>query len=162
MKTNNVLKLIVAIVVSELAGVVGSLFTFPSIASWYAGIVKPVFNPPSWVFGPVWTALYLLMGIAAFLVWRNGWEKKEVRIALGIFLIQLILNAFWSVIFFGLHNPGAALVEIIFLWLAIVATIAAFSKISRPAAWLLAALRPLGELRGLSQLFYLDPQLTSL
>ncbi len=137
MKVNNTSKLIVAIVVSELAGVIGSLFTFSSVTSWYAGIVKPALNPPSWVFGPVWTILYLLMGIAAFLIWRNGWEKKEVRAALGVFFIQLVLNASWSVIFFGLQDPGAALLEIIFLWLAIIATIAAFSKISRPAVWLL-------------------------
>ena len=137
MKVNNTSKLIVAIVVSELAGVIGSLFTFSSVTSWYAGIVKPALNPPSWVFGPVWTILYLWLGIAAFLIWRNGWEKKEVRAALGVFFIQLVLNASWSVIFFGLQDPGAALLEIIFLWLAIIATIAAFSKISRPAVWLL-------------------------
>ena len=97
------------------------------------------------MFGPVWTALYALMGIAAFLVWRNGWEKKEVKLALGVFGIQLFLNAIWSIIFFGLHgstwltinNLGWALVDIVALWLAIVWTIAVFYKISKPAAYLL-------------------------
>ncbi|MFA5172844.1 MAG: TspO/MBR family protein [Candidatus Paceibacterota bacterium] len=137
MKTNNTLKLIIAIIVSELAGIIGSVFTTPSIAGWYAGIVKPALNPPSWVFGPVWTTLFAFMGIAAFLVWKKGLNRKDVKIALGIFLGQLVLNTFWSIIFFGLHSPGGAFIEIIFLWLAIFATIIAFVKISKPAAWLL-------------------------
>ncbi len=134
---NNTLKLIIAIVVSELAGIIGSVFTTPSIAGWYAGIVKPALNPPAWVFGPVWTTLFALMGIAAFLVWKKGLDRRDVKIALGIFIGQLVLNTLWSIIFFGLHSPGGALVEIVFLWLAILATIIAFYKISRPAAWLL-------------------------
>ncbi len=137
MKTNNAFKLIIAIIVSELAGIIGSVFTTPSIASWYAGLIKPALNPPPWVFGPVWTTLFLLMGIAAFLVWRKGLDRKDVKIALGIFLGQLVLNTFWSIIFFGLHSPGSAFVEIIFLWLAILATIIAFARISKLAAWLL-------------------------
>lgn len=94
-------------------------------------------NPPGWIFGPVWTALYLLMGVAAYLIWMKGWENKEVRAALGVFGIQLMLNAAWSVVFFGLQSPGSALIELISLWFAILATIIAFSKISRQAAWLL-------------------------
>lgn len=137
MKINNTFKLIIAIVVSELAGIIGSVFTTPSIAGWYAGIVKPDINPPAWVFGPVWTTLFALIGIAAFLVWKKGLDRKDVKIALGIFLGQLVLNTLWSIIFFGLHSPGGALIEIIFLWLAILATIIAFAKISKPAAWLL-------------------------
>jgi len=137
MKINNTLKLIIAIAVSELAGIIGSVFTMPSIASWYAGIVKPAFNPPAWVFGPVWTTLFALMGIAAFLVWKKGLERKDVKIALAIFIGQLVLNTLWSIIFFGLHSPGVAFIEIIFLWIAISATIIAFAKISKLAAWLL-------------------------
>ncbi len=137
MRINNTFKLIITVVVSELAGVVGSLFTVSAIPTWYAGLVKPVLNPPSWIFGPVWTTLYALMGVVAFLVWRNGWEKKAVKRALGVFGIQLFLNAIWSIIFFGLHSPGWALVDIIALWLAIVCTIAVFYKISKPAAYLL-------------------------
>lgn len=155
MRINNTLKLIIAIFVSELAGVIGSVFTASSIPTWYAGLNKPALNPSSWVFGPVWTTLFVLMGIAAWLVWRkldgkqrNGGiaavapglssNDKKIKIALGIFVGQLVLNTLWSIIFFGLQNPGAAFVEIIFLWLAILATITVFARISRPAAWLLA------------------------
>src|SRR3990167_6171172 len=134
MKINNTFKLIIAIVVSEAAGVIGSVFTTPSIAGWYVGIVKPALNPPAWVFGPVWTTLFALMGIAAFLVWKKGLDRRDVKIALGIFLGQLALNTLWSIIFFGLHSPGGALIEIAFLWLAILATIIAFAKISPPSS----------------------------
>ncbi len=137
MRIPDFLKLIIAIVVSELAGIIGSVFTTPSIAGWYAGIIKPTLNPPAWVFGPVWTILFALMGIAAFLIWKKGLDRRDVRIALCIFIVQLVLNTLWSVIFFGFHSPAGALVEIVFLWLAIIATIIAFTKISRPAAWLL-------------------------
>ena len=137
MEIKNLSKLAVAVAVSELAGIIGSVFTAPSIPNWYAGLAKPALTPPAWVFGPVWTTLFALMGIAAFLVWKSGLDNKDVKIALGIFLGQLVLNTFWSIIFFGFHNPGAAFVEIIFLWLAIVATIMAFARISKPAAWLL-------------------------
>ena len=131
------LKLAAAIIISELAGIVGSVFTVPAIPVWYAALAKPALNPPSWVFGPVWTTLFALMGIAAFLVWKKGLARRDVRIALGIFIGQLLLNALWSFIFFGLHSPGGALIEIIFLWLAILAALIAFARISRPAAWLL-------------------------
>ena len=136
-KLNNSLKLIISIVISELAGVIGSIFTVSAIPAWYATLAKPVLNPPAWIFAPVWTTLYLLMGIAAFLVWRKGWEQKEVRIALSIFGVQLVLNALWSVVFFGLHSPAWALINILALWIAIAWTIMAFYKISRPAAYLL-------------------------
>jgi len=137
MKINNASKLIIAIIVSELAGIIGSVFTTPSIADWYAGIVKPTLNPPSWVFGPVWTTLFALMGISAFLIWKTGLSRQDVKITLGIFMGQLVLNTLWSIIFFGLHSPGGALIEIVLLWLAILATIISFAKISKPAAWLL-------------------------
>ena len=137
MKISNFLKLIIAIVFCELAGIIGSVFTTPSIEGWYAGIIKPSLNPPAWVFGPVWTTLFALMGIAAFLIWKKGLDHRDVRIALGIFIVQLVLNTFWSIIFFGLHSLGGAFIEIIFLWLAILATIIVFAKISKPAAWLL-------------------------
>ncbi len=129
--------MVIAIVVSELAGVIGSFFTISAIPNWYAGLVKPVLNPPAWVFGPAWTTLYALMGIAAFLIWKNGWDRKDVKAALGIFGLQLVLNAIWSIIFFGLHSPGWALVDIVLLWLAIVWTMVVFYKISRPAVYLL-------------------------
>lgn len=137
MKINNIFKLIIAIVVSELAGIIGSVFTAPAISTWYATLVKPELSPPNWLFAPVWTTLFLLMGIAAWLIWRIGLERHDVRLALGIFILQLILNTLWSFIFFGQQNLGLALAEIIVLWLAIVATILAFYKLSRPAAYLL-------------------------
>ncbi|MFH1392317.1 MAG: TspO/MBR family protein [bacterium] len=138
MQLNNFFKLIIAVIVSELAGIIGSIFTVSAIPTWYAELVKPALSPPNWLFGPVWTTLYFLMGIAAFLVWKRGFERKNIKIALGLFCIQLFLNALWSIIFFGLHSPGAAFIEIIVLWLAIIIAIIAFSKISKPAAWLLA------------------------
>lgn len=142
MKINNFFKLIIAVIVSEAAGIIGSVFTAPSIGSWYATLAKPEFSPPNWVFGPVWTALYFLMGVAAFLVWSSYAKasedkKKGIKIALALFGIQLVLNALWSIIFFGLHSPFWSFVEIIILWLAIIWTIFAFYKISRPAAYLL-------------------------
>jgi tryptophan-rich sensory protein len=137
MKISNPLKLVIAIVVSEAAGGLGSIFTSSAIPTWYATLSRPALNPPNWVFAPVWTTLFVLMGIAAFLIWKQGTDKPKVREALKIFLGQLILNVLWSFIFFGLHNPGLAFLEIIFLWLAILATILSFSKISKTAAYLL-------------------------
>lgn len=137
MSVINILKLVTAVVTTELAGIIGALFTAPAIPAWYAGLNKPALAPPNWIFAPVWTTLFLLMGIAAFLVWRRGLNRHDVRIALAIFICQLLLNTLWSIIFFGWQKPGAAMVEIILLWLAILTTIIAFYKISRPAAWLL-------------------------
>ncbi len=132
-----ILKLIISIAVCQLAGFVGSLFTTPSIPTWYAALRKPSFNPPNSVFGPVWTTLFLLMGISVYLIWRKGVHDRYVRIALLIFIVQLLLNVLWSFLFFGLHNPSSAFVEIIILWLAILATLIAFIKISKPAGILL-------------------------
>ncbi|HEY4503735.1 MAG TPA: TspO/MBR family protein [Candidatus Paceibacterota bacterium] len=137
MEIKNIIRLIITITISELAGIIGSIFTFSAIPTWYATLAKPTLNPPSWIFGPVWTTLYALMGISAFLVWKKGWDHKDVRKALGVFLFQLVLNAVWSIIFFGLHSPLWALVNIIFMWLAIVWTMVIFYKISKPAMWLL-------------------------
>lgn len=137
MKTKNIVQLGASILICELAGIIGSIFTASSIPTWYAGLQRSALNPPSWVFGPVWTILFALMGIAAFFVFQKGIRHKPVKVALGIFAAQLILNTFWSILFFGFRSPGAALVEIIFLWMAIVATIIAFYKISKFAAYLL-------------------------
>jgi len=130
-------QLIIAIGACEFVGVVGSLFTFNAISGWYSTLQKPTLNPPSWVFAPVWTMLYAFMGISAFLIYQKGWKRKEVKRALGVFGIQLFLNAIWSIIFFGLHRPGFALMDIVLLWIAILITIIAFAKIFKPAAWLL-------------------------
>ena len=96
--------IVISIVVCELAGIIGSLFTMPSIPGWYAGLLKPSFNPPSWVFAPTWTALYALMGLAAWLVYNKGVKRSEVKKALSVFAIQLLLNALWSIVFFGAHQ----------------------------------------------------------
>lgn len=124
------LRLVIAIVVCQLAGVVGSLFTAPSIPTWYASLVKPSFNPPNWIFSPVWITLFLLMGISLYLIWS---DKK----AITVFSAQLFLNALWSFLFFGLHSPLLAFIEIILLWLAILATIVVSCRVSKPAAYLL-------------------------
>jgi len=137
MKLKNSYKLIVSIIVCQLAGVIGSIFTTPKISTWYSGLVRPALNPPSWVFGPVWTTLFVLMGISAYLVWKEGVKERAVRVALWIFLAQLVLNVLWSVLFFGLQSPMAAFIEIVVLWLMILISIIYFSRISRLAAWLL-------------------------
>jgi tryptophan-rich sensory protein len=137
MKISNLGKLVIAVAISLAAGGLGSIFTSSAIPTWYTTLSRPALNPPNWIFAPVWTTLFVLMGIAAFLIWKRGIDKPKNREALKIFLGQLILNVLWSFIFFGLHNPGLAFLEIIFLWLAILATILSFSKISKTAAYLL-------------------------
>jgi tryptophan-rich sensory protein len=134
---NKTLKLFIAIIVCELAGIVGSVFTASAIPTWYATLAKPALNPPGWLFGPVWTTLYALMGIALFLVWKNGLAHKGVRWSLSIFGLQLFLNATWSIVFFGLQSPAWAFANIIALWVAIVWTMILFYRLSRPAMWLL-------------------------
>ena len=136
-KIGEILILFSSIIICQLAGIIGSLFTAPSIPLWYANINKPSFNPPNWVFAPVWTTLYLLMGIALFLVWRKGLKEKDIKIAFAVFIFQLILNSLWSFLFFGLESPFAAFIEIIFLWIAILISIILFSRISKAAAILL-------------------------
>ena len=104
---------------------------------WYAGLNKPSWNPPGWVFGPVWSALYTMMGVAAWLVWQRGGVVAQRR-ALTWFVIQLALNAAWTPLFFGLHLPAIAFGEMLLLWAAIAATLIAFFGVNRVAAWLLA------------------------
>ncbi len=137
-----VLPLIGWIALCELAGVLGAAFSVPSIPSWYMGLVRPAFAPPNWVFGPVWTTLYALMGIAAYLVWSSyaktdGRTKKRVKTALTIFGIQLFLNATWSIVFFGWQHIDIALVHIILLLGTILWTMKLFFPISKAAAYLL-------------------------
>ena len=134
---NEILKLVVSMIICLLAGAIGSIFTTPAIPSWYAALVKPSFNPPNWVFAPVWSGLYLLMGISAFLVWRKGLDNRLVNSALRLFIIQLILNTFWSILFFGLRSPVLGLAEIIILWVAIFLTILSFFRVSKIAGILL-------------------------
>lgn len=137
MKPNTIAKLIVSILLCQLAGIIGSIFTAPNIPTWYASLEKPFFTPPSWLFAPAWITLFLLMGLSLFLVWNKGLQSKTSKIAVSIFFVQLALNILWSALFFGLQNPFLALIEIIILWIAILATIIAFAKISKKAAILL-------------------------
>lgn len=130
-------KLVIAVAASQMAGVIGAVFTSSSVRTWYVDLSKPSFTPPGWIFGPVWTTLYTLMGIAAWLVWRAGLPRLAARLALGLFVGQFALNAFWSLIFFGLRQPLYAFVEIIFLWAAIVATTVLFFRISTLAGLLM-------------------------
>lgn len=113
-----------------------SLGAFFLPGEWYATLKKPAWNPPGWIFGPVWSALYTMMAVAAWLVWKRGGFVAQRR-PLLVFLAQLTLNALWTPLFFGLHWPGVAFAEIVLLWLAIVATIAAFRPVSRAALLLL-------------------------
>lgn len=136
-KRSNMVRLIASIIIPQAVGGIGALMTEPSVRSWYAGLNKPSFNPPDWIFGPVWTALYLMMGIALYLVWRKGLSRKEPRTAVAAFGVQLFLNLAWSFLFFYLHLPFAAFIEIILLWIAIAATMAAFARVSRAACWLM-------------------------
>ena len=108
-----------------------------AIPTWYTGLAKPSFNPPAWLFGPAWTLLYLMMAVAAWLVWKQGIGAAGVKLALAVFLAQLILNTLWSILFFGLRSPLAGLVDIVALWLAILATIVLFFRASPPAGLLL-------------------------
>lgn len=137
MKLPNPIKAILFIIGCEAAGIFGTIFTMPSITSWYSTLTKPALNPPNWIFGPVWTTLYALMGISAFLIWQKGFEKKEVKKALAVFLLQLVLNMIWTPVFFGLHNTGVAYGIIVALWISIIWTIIKFYKINRLAAYLL-------------------------
>ena len=117
------------------SGFIGSLFTASSVDSWYQDIEKPGFTPPSWVFGPVWSALYVIMAVAAWLVWRER-EHASVAPALTLFFVQLALNFAWSLLFFGMESPLAGLIDIAALWLALAATIVAFWRV-RPLAGML-------------------------
>ena len=120
------------------AQLTGSFLTMPAIRSgWHAGLEKPFFNPPGWLFGPVWTALYFLMAVAAWMVWRQGSGNVQVKSALMIFFVQLVFNVLWSALFFGMRKPGWAFMEIIVLWLLILVTCIVFSRVNRLAAWLL-------------------------
>ena len=132
-----IVKLICSVAVCILIGFVGSFVTRDSVSTWYAELSRPSFTPPDWTFGVVWPILYVMMGISAFLIWNEGFDKREVKVALGIFGLQLILNGLWTPIFFGLHLIGVALIEIIMMWAAILLTIISFWKISKSAALLL-------------------------
>jgi benzodiazapine receptor len=137
MGARDIVKLVVSIVACQCAGLIGMLFTTPNIPTWYAALEKPFFTPPNWLFAPAWITLYVLMAVAAFLVWRKGLGEEGVRCALIVFLVQLVLNALWSVVFFGLHSPFWGMVVILALWVAILLTIIKFFRLSVAAGSLM-------------------------
>jgi len=136
MKIMDILKLVASIILCQLAGFLGSLFTTPAIPTWYVTLNKPSFTPPNWIFSPVWISLFILMGISLFFVWRRP-DHPKLKIALVFFFIQLTFNILWSIAFFGLKSPLLGLVDIMLLWIAILLTIQNFFKVSKFAGALL-------------------------
>jgi tryptophan-rich sensory protein len=135
---NKISKILVVVVTCLVVGYFSGMVTRSAITTWYPTLVKPSFNPPNWIFAPVWSMLYIMMGVAAGLVWsRMEYEKEVVKNALVFFAIQLALNALWSFLFFGLKNPMLAGLEIIILWLMIFETYAKFAKINKIAGYLM-------------------------
>jgi translocator protein len=128
--------LIGSILLALSAGWIGAFFTVSSVDSWYTTLVQPSFAPPAWVFGPVWTLLYILMGISAFIIWQHRSHALS-RIALMVYGVQLVLNTCWSIIFFGMQNPGWAFAEILVLLIMIIITTGLFWRVSRVAGALL-------------------------
>jgi benzodiazapine receptor len=135
-KIKDILKLVISMVLCQLAGFLGSLFTIPAIPTWYKALKKPFFTPPAWIFGPVWISLFILMGISLFMVWRRQ-DHPRFKTALIFFFVQLILNVLWSAVFFGLRSPLLGFVDIVLLWVAILLTIQNCFRISRVAGLLL-------------------------
>ncbi len=124
----------------QLAGILGSIFTVSAIPTWYAELIKPSFSPPNWLFGPTWIFLYFLMGISIYLIWSafdNQELKSKAKKAFNLFWIHLFFNAIWSIIFFGLQNPGLAFLNIIIIWLLILALMFKFWRINQLASYLL-------------------------
>ena len=132
---NNKIKFAISLAVCQLAGVIGSVFTFSSVTTWYPTLTKPNFSPPGWIFAPVWITLYFLMGVSLYLIWIN--KAKDNGKSLILFAIQLILNVLWSFMFFGLKSPLYGLIDILILLVAIILTILFTYKISVLAAILL-------------------------
>lgn len=129
--------LIVAVAIPLVVGAIGGFATASSVSTWYQELTKPAWNPPDWVFGPVWTVLYILMGVAVWFIWRLDRDSPAVRVALVLYGAQLFLNLFWSIIFFGLRNIGLALVEIVVLVALILATLVVFFRLKPVAGYLL-------------------------
>lgn len=134
---SNTAKLVLSVILCVSVGALGSIVTAPEIQGWYSHLLKPSWNPPNWLFAPVWTALYILMGIALSLIWKAGANNDVKQWAVLVFAVQLALNFLWSYIFFHEHLPGWAFVEIVVLWLLILCCIIAVARINRVAAWLL-------------------------
>ena len=135
MSRPNIIKLIVSLFLPLSVGAVAGMFTSQAVPTWYASLNRPSFSPPNWVFGPVWTCLYILLGISFFLIWKEE-ASKERDLAIKVFSIQMLLNFAWSFLFFYFNLIGAALIEIILLWISIALMIYLFNKIKPFAAYL--------------------------
>jgi translocator protein len=135
---------LLSIIAVAATSILGQLATYPNLASWYAGLAKPAFNPPNWVFGPVWTTLYVMMAFAVWRILRRTEASADRRWALGLFFAQLALNAAWSWMFFAAHNPLLGLINIVPQILVILATIVAFYRVNKIAAWCLVPLAAWG------------------
>lgn len=135
MKSTSLLKLLISIILPLSVGAIAGMVTAQSIPEWYAGLNRPSFNPPNWIFAPVWTTLYVLMGISLFLIWRQD-VSKERNIAILVFLLQLLLNFAWSFLFFYFKMMGLALIEIILLWMNIVVMLVVFYNIKPMASYI--------------------------
>jgi translocator protein len=136
MQISSTQKLVISVILIVGLGSLGGIFTVSEIPTWYAGLNKPFFNPPNWLFGPVWTILYLLMGISLYLIWKLPGSEERTR-ALWLFAIQFVLNFFWSIIFFKYHLLGWAFAEIMAMWMFILLTILQFKQLSNWAAYLM-------------------------
>jgi tryptophan-rich sensory protein len=135
---NKISRVAIVVVICLVVGYVSGMVTRTSITTWYPILVKPSFNPPNWIFAPVWTSLYVMMGVAAGLIWNQiTTQKAAVTKALQFFTIQLVLNALWSYLFFGLHNLMLATIEVVLLWLMIFETYSQFAKINKTASYLM-------------------------
>ncbi|MBP6040477.1 MAG: tryptophan-rich sensory protein [Flavobacterium sp.] len=135
---NKISRIAIGVIICLAVGYLSGMVTRTSITTWYATLVKPSFNPPNWIFAPVWTSLYVMMGIAAGLIWNQIPSQKEaVTKALQFFAIQLVLNALWSYLFFGMHNLMLATIEVVLLWLMIFETYSQFAKINKTASYLM-------------------------
>ena len=132
-----VLRFIISIIICQSAGIFGSLFTFEAVPDWYITLEKPFFAPPNWIFGPVWIILYYLMGVSLYIVWKDKLESKTRNIFFIVFGIQLILNAFWSFLFFGLRSPLLGLIDVLILDAMVAVTIIYAKRVSKYAAMLL-------------------------
>jgi translocator protein len=131
------LKLIVALLLPQVAGAIGGFFSAANVPTWYQTLLKPAFTPPGWVFGPVWGMLYLMMGLAFFFVLISEQNKDSRRFVAGLFGVHLLLNTLWSILFFGLRNPFLAFIDIIVLWLMITALVFVFWNIKKLAGMLM-------------------------
>lgn len=130
-------KLVLSLLIPQVVGGTAGFFTVTGVGTWYQGIQRPEWNPPNWVFGPVWTALYVLMGIGLYLVWKGPERSPQKTRAITLWSVQLLFNFLWSFLFFNRHQIGLALADLVLLWFLILLTIFAFARINKTAAWLL-------------------------